>query len=180
MNGIDRGTAALIFITSNFFIPWKLLSEVWMVGRSRRACQCPAVPHPKSHPGAIAPSRRSRTEKLPPEGRDAAAEPMRIRERYELEEEVGARYRRAGRRERGQLLTFFGVAAGYGRKYAIRTLRGRKRVRPKRRAPRAKRYRVGFRAALKVCSEASDYLCAERLQSVLADLALILERHGRL
>ena len=151
-----------------------------MVGRSRGLVNAPRSLIQNRTLGRSLPHVGVEPRSYRREGRDAAAEPMRIRERYELEEELGARYRRAGRRERGELLTFFGLAAGYGRKYAIRTLRGRKRVRPKRRAPRAKRYRVGFRAALKVCSEASDYLCAERLQSVLADLALILERHGRL
>ncbi|MHB1523648.1 MAG: hypothetical protein ACYCYB_06760 [Candidatus Dormibacteria bacterium] len=53
---------------------------------------------------------------------------MRIRERYELAEELRARYRGAGRVEKGQLLDSFCLASGYGRKYAVKVLRGRRRV----------------------------------------------------
>jgi hypothetical protein len=49
---------------------------------------------------------------------------MRIRERYELAEELRYRYRGWGRVERGQLLDSFCLATGYGRKYAIKVLRG--------------------------------------------------------
>ena len=105
---------------------------------------------------------------------------MRIRERYELAEELAPRYRRARRRERGEILDGFCLATGYERKHALRVLRGRKRVSPKRRAPRTRRYGLEFRRALKVCWEATDYLCAERLQPFLPDLLLLLRRHGQL
>jgi hypothetical protein len=51
---------------------------------------------------------------------------MRIRERYELAEELRSRYRGSGRVERGQLLDSFCLATGYGRKYAIKVLKGRR------------------------------------------------------
>ena len=53
---------------------------------------------------------------------------MRIRERYELAEELRARYRGAGRVEKGPLLDSFCLASGYGRKYAVKVLRGRRRL----------------------------------------------------
>ena len=105
---------------------------------------------------------------------------MRIRERYELAEELRTRYRGAGRVEKGQLLDSFCLASGYGRKYAVKVLRGRRRLPLRKRVPRQRRYGPGFRVALKVCWEASDYLCSQRLQPFLGDLVLILERHGQL
>ncbi len=103
---------------------------------------------------------------------------MRIRERYELAEEVTTRYQGAGRVEKGQRLDSFCLASGYGRKYAVKVLRGRRRLPLRKRVPRTRRYGPGFRAALKVCSEASDYLCSQRLQPFLGDLVLILERQA--
>ncbi len=105
---------------------------------------------------------------------------MRIRERYELAEELRARYRGAGRVEKGQLLDSFCLASGYGRKYAVKVLRGRRRLPVRKRVPRQRRYGPAFRSALKVCWEASDYLCSQRLQPFLGDLVQILERHGQL
>ncbi len=104
---------------------------------------------------------------------------MRIRERYELAEEVTTRYQGAGRVEKGQRLDSFCLASGYGRKYAVKVLRGRRRLPLRKRVPRTRRYGPGFRAALKVCWEASDYLCPQRLQHFLGDLVLILGRHGQ-
>ena len=105
---------------------------------------------------------------------------MRIRERYELAEELRSRYRGSGRVERGQLLDSVCLATGYGRKYAIKVLQGRRRRSVRKRVPRTKRYGPGFRSALKVCWEASDYLCSQRLQPFLPDLAQILVRHDQL
>ena len=49
---------------------------------------------------------------------------MRIRERYELAAESVPRYRRPGRKERGQILDAFCLATGYHRRYAMPLLRG--------------------------------------------------------
>ena len=43
---------------------------------------------------------------------------MRIRERYKLAAELKDRYRRATKRERGELLDAFCLASGYERKHA--------------------------------------------------------------
>lgn len=62
------------------------------------------------------------------------------------------------------ILDGFCWATGYERKHALRVLRWRKRISPNRRPPRTRRYGLEFRRALKLCWEATDYLCAERLQ----------------
>ena len=105
---------------------------------------------------------------------------MRIRERYELAEELRSRCRGSGLVELGQLLDSVCLATGYGRKYAIKVLKGRRRLSVRQRVPRDKRYGLGFRPPLKVCWEASDYLCSQRLQPFLPDLARILGRHDQL
>jgi hypothetical protein len=85
---------------------------------------------------------------------------MRIRERYELAEALRSRCRRSGWVEWGQLLDPLCLATEYGRKYAIKVPKGRRRLPLRKRVPSAKRYGSGFRSALKVCWEASDYLCS--------------------
>ena len=100
-------------------------SDATTLGLSRQRL---ALTHRESHPGAIVPSPRNHTEGRPPESGSEGAGPMRIRERYELAEELRSRYRGSGRVERGQLLDSFCLAVGYGRKYAITLLRGRRRV----------------------------------------------------
>ncbi len=106
---------------------------------------------------------------------------MRIGERYELAAELGERYAAAGRKERGELLNSFCLATSYNRKYAISMLRGRRRVKPPVRRPRARRYEGhSFRNALALIWEASGYICAERLKPFLVDLAGLLESHRQL
>ena len=105
---------------------------------------------------------------------------MRIRERYELADQLRSRYLGAGRVERGQLLDSFCLATAYERKCAIKVLKWRRRRPRRQRVPGAKGCGSGFRSALKICCEASDYLCSQRLQPFLPDLARILGRHGQL
>jgi hypothetical protein len=106
---------------------------------------------------------------------------MRVAERYELASELRARYVAAGRRERGEILDAYCLATGYNRKYAIAVLRGRSRKPKPSRRPRAKRYAgQPFRVALALVWEASGYICAERLQPVLVELAQSLVRHRQL
>ncbi len=80
----------------------------------------------------------------------------------------------------GGAVGLFRLATGYGRKYAVKMLRGRLRLPPRKRSPRTWRYGSAFRSALKVCWKASEYLCSQRLQPFLPDLVLILRRHGQL
>ena len=105
---------------------------------------------------------------------------MRVKERYELAGELRNRYAAAGRRQRSELLNGFCLATGYGRKYAIRVLRGRERKPARLRRPRRRRYGLAFRQALKVCWEAAGYICSDRLQPFLSTLLPLLERHRQL
>jgi hypothetical protein len=106
---------------------------------------------------------------------------MRIADRYELAKELGPRYWAGGRQERGAVLDAFCLATGYGRKHAITVLRGRQRgAKSGPRQPRQRRYGLAFRNALRVLWEASGYICAERLQPFLPELAGLLEQHGQL
>jgi len=75
-------------------------------------CQGAALTQRESHPGAIVPSPRNGTEGWPPESGSEGTGPMRIRERYELAEDLRPRYRGSGRIERGQLLDSFCLATG--------------------------------------------------------------------
>ncbi len=105
---------------------------------------------------------------------------MRIRERYELAGELRERYAAAGRSGRSEILNGFCLATHYERKHAIKVLRGRARkpVGPGRR--RQRRYGLEFRQALRICWEASGYICSDRLQPFLAALAPLLEAHRQL
>ena len=106
---------------------------------------------------------------------------MRVGERYELAAELRARYWAASRRARGELLSAFCLATGYNRKYAISVLRGRQRKPRPARRPRAPRYGGDrFRRSVALVWEASGYICAERLQPVLVDLAETLNQHRQL
>ncbi len=106
---------------------------------------------------------------------------MRVRERYELAGELRDRYAAAGRLERSEILTGFCLATRYERKHAIKVLRGRERKPISRLGRhRHRRYGLEFRQALKVCWEASGYICSQRLQPFLPDLLPLLQRHGHL
>ena len=102
---------------------------------------------------------------------------MRIGDRYELAAELAGRYWKGSRQERGAILDAYWLATGYHRKDAIAVLRGRRRVAVRRRGPRARRYGPEFQKALPVAWEASGYVCSERLQPFLPELAPLLEQH---
>jgi len=61
------------------------------------------------------------------------------------------------------ILDEFCAVTGYHRKYAIEVLRGRQ-LRPVRGRRRPRRYDTKVESTLKVLWEASDHICAERLQ----------------
>ncbi len=82
--------------------------------------------------------------------------------------------------ERSRILDAFCLATGYGRKYAITMLRGRKRVSVRSARRRQRRYGLDFQKGLRVAWEASGYICSERLQPFLPELVPLLEKHAQL
>jgi hypothetical protein len=90
------------------------------------------------------------------------------------------RYRRADRAGKARLLDEFCAATGYHRKHAIRLLRDGP---PPPRAGHGGRVRVYSSVvigALRVCAEASGWLCGTRLAPFLAELVPALEAEGAL
>ena len=79
--------------------------------------------------------------------------------RDELLDALVARYREAGRAEKGRILTEFARVTGYHRKHAERLLRGGDRSDRSRPRPERRLYDVAVREALIVLWEASDRIC---------------------
>lgn len=78
------------------------------------------IPSARIAPRAIVPSPGSDPEGRPPEIGRKGVGSMRVRERDEFAEDLGPKYRRALRIERGQLLDSLCLATGFGRNYALR------------------------------------------------------------
>lgn len=106
-------------------------------------------------------------------------EKMTIDERYKYLRMMQKRYRQATRKERGQLLDEMECMTGLNRKTLIRHMKG-KIVRKPRRRQRSKTYGHEVDDALRVISEALDYICAERLTPHLMATAQDLAAHGEL
>jgi hypothetical protein len=98
--------------------------------------------------------------------------------RKELIAAVGARYRAAGRPERGKILDEFTNLTGFHRKHAIRVLAKEPRDRPQKRA-RARLYGQPVKEALITVWEAADRLCGKRLKALIPTLICAMERHRR-
>jgi transposase InsO family protein len=103
---------------------------------------------------------------------------MRIGARYDLARELSQAYWLGSRAQKGALLDHFCGVTGYHRKYALTLLRGRRRVRSRRR--RKAVYDERVRAALRVAWEACGYICAERLRGYLPELISSLVCHRAL
>jgi len=97
----------------------------------------------------------------------------------EYVEALRARYRRAGRQEKGRMLDEFTQVTGYHRKAAIRLLGRRPRGYTRRRG-RQRHYGQEVASTLRVVWEATDRLCSRRLHPFLPELVPVLERHGHL
>ena len=105
---------------------------------------------------------------------------VKVEDKYRLAERFRRRYLAASKAQRGELLSVFCEVTGYSRKHAIRVLRGRDRQRSVKRHGRSVRYGAEFTAVLRVLWEASYYVCAERLQPFMGELADLLVSHGQL
>ncbi len=106
-------------------------------------------------------------------------EPMTIDERRKYLHKMQPYYRRAGRAERSRLLTEMEQVTGLHRKSLIRLLSGDLR-RKRRTHQRGPSYTPETQSAIRLCAEALDFPCAERLKPMLSAIAQHLARHGRL
>jgi hypothetical protein len=80
---------------------------------------------------------------------------MRIRERYELADELAPSYRQERRRERGEILDGCWPGHRVLAQARLAGTAGGQRIPPKRRTSRARRYGLQLRRILKVCWEAT-------------------------
>ena len=97
-------------------------------------------------------------------------------------ERFRARYQRAGRKEKGQMLTHFCQLTGCHRKHAIRALGKREPGRPANPERRGRKSRYGtpdFVQALKLFYRATDRMCSRLLKGAIPDwMAAVEKRHG--
>jgi hypothetical protein len=97
----------------------------------------------------------------------------RQKSRYEYARAIAARYRRAGKREKGRILDEFTAATGYNRKYALGLLKRPPREPgqpPRRTRARPKVYGPAEAALVRACWEVADQICSKRLAPFLAEL----------
>jgi len=110
----------------------------------------------------------------------AKREKMTIDERYKLIRNVKARYLRADRHGKGQVLDTLCEATGLGRKYLIALLKGAGPDRKKRKRQRERKYGSKVDDAIRIIGSTLDWICAERLTPVLVETAQQLARHGEM
>jgi hypothetical protein len=104
---------------------------------------------------------------------------MTIDERRKYLRRMQERYLQADRKERGRLLDEMEAVTELHRKSLIRLMKG-SLVRQPRRRQRGRTYGPEVDDALRVISESTDYICADRLKPNLAWLAKHLAAHGEL
>ena len=104
---------------------------------------------------------------------------MNIDERRKYLNLVRPRYRKAGRKEKGQILDEMVAVTGLERKTLIHLMRGSLERKP-RSKEREKTYKAPFDNALRVIYESFDYICADRLTPNLVWMAEHLETHQEL
>jgi hypothetical protein len=106
-------------------------------------------------------------------------------ERKAVVRQMAARYRRAGKKERGRLLDELVALTGYNRRYAVGLL-GHPAQKPvearKARSSRVRQrhYDASVLAALRRIWVILDCICGKRLAAVLPDTIAVLERAGEL
>jgi len=94
----------------------------------------------------------------------------------EYAEAVRARYCRAPKKAKTEMLNEFVATTGMHRKAVTRLLNRRNRSPAKKRGGRPRLYGLEVMAALKVAWEATDRLCSKRFHPFLPELVGILKR----
>ncbi len=107
-------------------------------------------------------------------------EQMTLNERRKYLKLMLPRYRDAARAEQSRLLTEMQAVTMLERKSLIRLLNGETLERQPRQRQRGSTYNHHFDDALRVLAETLDYVCAERLQPALPELAEHLAAHDEL
>lgn len=107
-------------------------------------------------------------------------EMMTLDERRKYLKIMQPTYAQADRTEREHLLNDMQTVTALHRKSLIRLLNGETLDRQPRRRERGEIYNHHFDDALRILAESLDYVCAERLQPALLDLAENLAVHGEL
>jgi len=116
-----------------------------------------------------------------------------MKERQSVTSVVAGRYRRAGKKGKGQILDEFTQLTGYNRSYASWVLRsvgkririndklvivGDRRKKIRRNKPRS--YDEEVLSALRKIWVIMDCICGKRLEGVLGELIPVLEEHGEI
>ncbi len=104
-------------------------------------------------------------------------EPMNINERRKYIHKMWGRYKKANKKEKGDLLNEIEVVVGMHRKSIIRLLNNQL-SRKKRSRERGRTYGIDVDDAFRKIAHSLDYPCAERLQPNLDWMAEHLEYHG--
>lgn len=115
-----------------------------------------------------------------PERAVAMEERMNIEERYKYLRMMQPRYRQAGRKEKGRLLSETEEMTSLHRKYVIQLMNGPPPHRKKRRRQRGRKYGAQVDDAIRVIGKALDWVCAERLKPALPKMARHLTKFGEL
>ncbi len=103
---------------------------------------------------------------------------MTLESKREYTQLMRERYRKAGKKEKSQILDEFIKVIGYHRKAAIRTLLKIPKAKNRHRG-RPSQYKEVVEP-LQAIWEASDRLCSKRLQPFLAEMIQVLKRNGEL
>ncbi len=107
-------------------------------------------------------------------------EPMNINERRKYLHKMQRLYRQASRKERSRLLDEMQEVTGLHRKSLIRLMNNGDLRRKPRSRQRGPTYTQETRDIIRLCAEALDFPCAERLKPVLVSTAHQLAQHGHL
>lgn len=106
---------------------------------------------------------------------------LTMREKQSVSAVLRKRYRKSGKKQKGEILNEFVAITGYNRSYARRLFgslkkRGRKRTRK----PRKRVYDLEVFYPLRKIWVAADGICGQRLQPFLPELVRVLEREKEL